>query len=84
MKLFEVPGMEQVERGRGEVRDEERDELLVAGDVAELLRVTTAWVYAETRRGAVPHVRLGRYVRYRRGAILRWLEQREQQPAGMR
>jgi excisionase family DNA binding protein len=57
------------------------DDLLVAGEVAALLRVTTAWVYAETRRGALPHVRLGRYVRYRRGTLLAWLADQEQQPA---
>lgn len=48
--------------------------LLIAAEVAELLRVTQAWVYAETRAGRLPHVRLGRYVRYRRGAITAWLE----------
>lgn len=30
--------------------------------------VTRAWVYAETRRNVIPHLRLGRYVRYRRAA----------------
>lgn len=49
------------------------DELLTAAEVAGLLRVTKAWVYAETRRGALPHVRLGRYVRYRRAAIVAWV-----------
>ena len=39
------------------------DRLLTADEVAAMLRVTKAWVYAETRRGDLPHVRLGRYVR---------------------
>jgi len=47
--------------------------LLTADDVAELLRVTTPWVYAQTRAGAIPHVGLGRYKRYRRSAIEDWL-----------
>jgi excisionase family DNA binding protein len=55
-----------------------RDELLVAGEVAALLRVTTSWVYAETRAGRIPCVRLGRYYRYRRSAITAWLEAVEQ------
>jgi len=58
--------------------DAPADELLTADDVAVLLRVTKAWVYAETRRGALPHVRLGRYVRYRRSAVAAWLEDIEQ------
>jgi excisionase family DNA binding protein len=38
-----------------------------------MLRMTPAWIYAQTRKGALPHVRLGRYVRYRRSAITEWL-----------
>jgi len=44
------------------------------------MRVTTAWVYAESRRNALPHVRLGRYVRFRRSAIERWLDDVQQGP----
>jgi excisionase family DNA binding protein len=51
--------------------------LLVASEVAELLRVTVAWVYAETRAERLPHVRLGRYVRFRREAIDDWLAHSE-------
>lgn len=47
--------------------------LLSAPEVAELLQVTTAWVYAETRSNRMPHLRLGRYYRYRREAIDDWL-----------
>jgi excisionase family DNA binding protein len=51
--------------------------LLVAAEVAELLRVTPGWVYAETRANRLPHVRLGRYVRYRREALDVWLADTE-------
>jgi len=49
------------------------DTLLTADEVAELLQVTKAWVYAETRAKRIPHVPLGRYVRYRRSAVLQWI-----------
>jgi excisionase family DNA binding protein len=49
------------------------DPLLTADEVAAYMRVTRAWVYAETRRNALPHLRLGRYVRYRRSAIEAWM-----------
>jgi len=52
-------------------------DLLTAEDVAALLRVTAAWVYAETRRRRIPHIRLGRYVRYRRDALAAWMDQLE-------
>jgi excisionase family DNA binding protein len=60
----------------------DRDQLLTADDVAELMRVTRAWVYAETRRDRLPHLRLGRYVRYRRAAIEAWMRTVERGPGG--
>lgn len=61
-------------------RPNEDEPLLTAGEVASIMRVSTAWVYAETRRNALPHVRLGRYVRFRRSAIERWLDDVQQGP----
>src|SRR5271154_6526927 len=58
------------------------DPLLTADEVAALLRVTKAWVYAETRAKRIPHVPLGRYVRYRRSAVLRWINALEQDSVG--
>lgn len=52
-------------------------ELLDAGQVAELLRVTKGWVYAETRAGRMPHVVMGRYRRYRRSAIAAFVANNE-------
>ena len=54
------------------------DCLLTADEVATLLRVTPAWVYAETRRSRIPHLRLGRYVRYRQSALELWMQEVEQ------
>ncbi len=60
------------------------DPLLTAGEVAELLQVTKAWVYAQTRAQRIPHVPLGRYVRYRRSAVLQWVAALERRPGGVR
>ena len=60
------------------------DKLLTADDVADLMRVTRAWVYAETRRNTIPHLRLGRYVRYRRSAIEEWMRAVERGPGTAR
>ncbi|MGP0037326.1 MAG: helix-turn-helix domain-containing protein [Solirubrobacteraceae bacterium] len=57
------------------------DTLLTAEEVAALLQVTCAWVYAQTRRHQIPHLRLGRYVRYRRTAIETWIEDVERSSA---
>jgi excisionase family DNA binding protein len=51
--------------------------LLTAPQVADLLGVPTSWVYEQSRRGRIPTVTLGRYRRYRREAIERWLDELE-------
>jgi len=61
-------------------RHSDPDPLLTADEVAALMRVTRAWVYAETRRDGLPHLRLGRYVRYRRSAIEAWMVTVERGP----
>jgi excisionase family DNA binding protein len=54
-----------------------RRRLLTAADVADMLGVTAAWVYEQSRAGRIPTVTLGRYRRYRPEAIRRWVEQLE-------
>jgi excisionase family DNA binding protein len=50
--------------------------LLTAAEVAEFLSVPESWVRQETRAGRLPHLKLGRYNRYERAAVLEWLEGR--------
>ena len=45
------------------------DRLLTAQEVAERLGVNTQWVWAQARAGRIPHVRLGRYRRFRESAV---------------
>lgn len=47
--------------------------LLTADEVAEMLRVDKSWVYAATRSGRIPHIRLGRYVRFNEDAVIEWM-----------
>jgi excisionase family DNA binding protein len=58
--------------------------LLTAPEVAELLSVPESWVREHTRNGRLPHVKLGRYRRYRREAILAWVEAQEQNTSPFR
>jgi len=51
--------------------------LLTAQDVAERLGVSKEWVWAQARAGRIPHVRLGRYCRFREEAIEGWVLQLE-------
>ncbi len=52
--------------------------LLTADELAEILGVPTGWIYRQSRVGAIPTVKLGRYYRYRLEAIERWIVEREQ------
>lgn len=47
--------------------------LLTAPEVAELLAVPERWVRDHARDGLLPHVKLGRYVRFDRDDILAWV-----------
>jgi excisionase family DNA binding protein len=51
--------------------------LLHVEDVARLLGMTPKWIYDESRKGRIPHIKLGRYYRYRESSISRWLASKE-------
>jgi len=53
------------------------DRLLTAEEVAERLSVRTDWVWAQACAGRIPHVRLGRYRRFRESALEAWLAKLE-------
>jgi excisionase family DNA binding protein len=53
----------------------EKDELLTTKEIADMLRVSVSWVYAHTgRKGSMPVVRVGKYMRFRYAEVLLWLE----------
>ncbi len=53
------------------------DRLLTAEEIAERLGMKTQWVWAEARAGRIPHVRLGRYRRFRESSVEAWLRNLE-------
>ena len=53
------------------------DKLLTADELAERLGMKTEWVWAQARAGRIPHVRLGRYLRFRESAVEEWLRELE-------
>jgi excisionase family DNA binding protein len=57
------------------------DRLLTAEEVAERLGMRTDWVWAQARAGRIPHVRLGRYRRFRESALEAWLRKLETESA---
>lgn len=78
-ELSRAPGpRHQPDRGHGASR------LLEADDVARYLGMRTDWVYREVRAGGLPHIRLGRAVRFRHDSIEAWLAARERGTSGPR
>jgi excisionase family DNA binding protein len=45
---------------------------LTVHEAAALLRVKTSWLYERTRINEVPHVKLGKYLRFDQDELLEW------------
>ena len=56
--------------------------LVDAEAAAELLGVKASWVLAEARADRIPHVRLGRYVRFEPAELEAWWRRRRRGPGG--
>jgi len=52
------------------------NKLLTPDEVAELLSVRKSTIYQWTHQGFIPHVKLGKFVRFREGDVNKWLEKR--------
>lgn len=55
-------------------------ELLDAKQVAELLNVKLSWVQQQPRsrvKDPLPHIKVGKYVRYQEAAVREWLERQK-------
>jgi len=54
--------------------------LINAEAASELLGVPKTWVLAEARAGRIPHLRLGRYVRFEPSELEAWWRRRRRGP----
>jgi excisionase family DNA binding protein len=61
----------------GQIAEPRSTSLLDAEAVAEMLGMGKDWIYAEARADRIPHVKLGRYTRFRREAIEDWIQHQE-------
>lgn len=56
------------------------ERLVDAAAAGELLGVPRSWVLAQARAGRIPHVRLGRYVRFEPEELRAWWRSRRRGP----
>jgi hypothetical protein len=74
---------QQLDSARARLREPAANgshELLDAKGAAMLLNVPASWVAAEARADRIPHVRLGRYVRYEPDELRAWWRERARGP----
>jgi excisionase family DNA binding protein len=55
--------------------------LIDAEAAGALLGVPKSWVLEEARHDRIPHIRLGKYVRFEAEAVLAWAHHRSRGPA---
>jgi excisionase family DNA binding protein len=48
---------------------------LTIEEAAVLIGVKKSWLYERTRTNAVPHMKIGKYLRFDREELLAWLDQ---------
>jgi excisionase family DNA binding protein len=48
--------------------------------LAQYLKVDTSWVYKQVSSKTVPYFKNGKYVRFKKSSIDRWIQSREKQP----
>ncbi len=48
---------------------------LTIDEAAALIRVPKSWLYERTRTNTVPHIKLGKYLRFDRQEFLTWARQ---------
>ena len=72
--------LSRFDEARDRLRDTAGSQLVDAEAASELLNVPKSWVLAEARANRIPHVRLGRYVRFEPDALRAWWRERRRGP----
>jgi len=52
------------------------NKLLTPQEVADLLSVRKSTIYQWTHQGYIPHVKLGKFVRFNQDKVMEWVERR--------
>ena len=52
------------------------DQLITVKELSQKLNVPVSWIYQRTRLGqeAIPHIRIGKYVRFKLGHVVQFFE----------
>ena len=56
------------------------NEQLTLDELCEWLKVRPVWVYRQTRQGTIPFVKVGKFLRFPKPDIEKWLEENTNRP----
>ena len=59
-------------------RELSMQKLLNPQEMADCLGVEKSTIYQWTHQGFIPHIKLGKFVRFREGDVMQWLDKRTQ------
>jgi len=62
-----------------DVKARAEEPLIGINEAAAFLDVPRSWLYSRTRTRAVPFLKCGRYVRFRKSDLISWLEDQQGQ-----
>ncbi len=65
-------------KDRSKEQNSSVDEFVTLDDLCDWLKLKKDYVYALTSQRAIPHLKIGRHLRFSRQEILEWLEQQKQ------
>jgi excisionase family DNA binding protein len=56
------------------------DKLLTLKELCEWLTVEPVWVYRQTREKSIPYIKVGKYLRFSKPDIEKWIRENTNQP----
>ena len=55
-------------------KNKTQDDIFTSDQLAGYLQVRKQWVYERVSLGEIPHTKVGKYLRFRKSAIDKWIE----------
>lgn len=79
-ELTEIKSMLRQILGAKAEQPEPKEEIINARDVAKLLGIDIATVYAKCAKNSIPHFKMGKQYKFRLSEFNAWLEKRGSEP----
>lgn len=77
MKQNKKPTLDLLAAAKYEKGDKEVRRLVTVQEMAEILRVPRSWLYERTRLNQIPHLKLGRYVRFEPEQVISYFKEKQ-------